>query len=163
MLGWGEQVSDKTRALRNNEAQINWNHHTQKCEACASIHCFSFAEKNDQISLFGSRAAFYFFTLSIFRTKCTRAACTVCDGSIFVFCFISSTGTGALTHTILVLVHTHSFHILRSDFRFYSVECKSKLKHKKQKKRKKKGKRSEERRVGKECWCPCRSRWSPYH
>ena len=23
--------------------------------------------------------------------------------------------------------------------------------------------RSEERRVGKECWCPCRSRWSPYH
>ena len=24
-------------------------------------------------------------------------------------------------------------------------------------------KRSEERRVGKECWCWCRSRWSPYH
>ena len=23
--------------------------------------------------------------------------------------------------------------------------------------------RSEERCVGKECWCPCRSRWSPYH
>ena len=25
------------------------------------------------------------------------------------------------------------------------------------------GKRSEERRVGKECYQPCRSRWSPYH
>src|SRR3546814_15320642 len=25
------------------------------------------------------------------------------------------------------------------------------------------GKRSEERRVGKECVSPCRSRWSPYH
>ena len=25
------------------------------------------------------------------------------------------------------------------------------------------GKRSEERRVGKECSIPCRSRWSPYH
>ena len=25
------------------------------------------------------------------------------------------------------------------------------------------GKRSEERRVGKECVCQCRSRWSPYH
>ena len=25
------------------------------------------------------------------------------------------------------------------------------------------GKRSEERRVGKECVCWCRSRWSPYH
>ena len=24
-------------------------------------------------------------------------------------------------------------------------------------------KRSEERRVGKECYSPCRSRWSPYH
>ena len=24
-------------------------------------------------------------------------------------------------------------------------------------------KRSEERRVGKECWITCRSRWSPYH
>jgi hypothetical protein len=24
-------------------------------------------------------------------------------------------------------------------------------------------KRSEERRVGKECTCQCRSRWSPYH
>ena len=24
-------------------------------------------------------------------------------------------------------------------------------------------KRSEERRVGKECYQPCRSRWSPYH
>src|SRR5881396_2083578 len=24
-------------------------------------------------------------------------------------------------------------------------------------------KRSEERRVGKECFVPCRSRWSPYH
>ena len=24
-------------------------------------------------------------------------------------------------------------------------------------------KRSEERRVGKECWHVCRSRWSPYH
>ena len=23
--------------------------------------------------------------------------------------------------------------------------------------------RSEERRVGKECWITCRSRWSPYH
>ena len=23
--------------------------------------------------------------------------------------------------------------------------------------------RSEERRVGKECWSMCRSRWSPYH
>ena len=23
--------------------------------------------------------------------------------------------------------------------------------------------RSEERRVGKECFVPCRSRWSPYH
>ena len=23
--------------------------------------------------------------------------------------------------------------------------------------------RSEERRVGKECYSPCRSRWSPYH
>ena len=23
--------------------------------------------------------------------------------------------------------------------------------------------RSEERRVGKECWLSCRSRWSPYH
>ncbi|CAI3465260.1 hypothetical protein CIRMBP1231_02218 [Enterococcus cecorum] len=23
--------------------------------------------------------------------------------------------------------------------------------------------RSEERRVGKECWPVCRSRWSPYH
>ena len=23
--------------------------------------------------------------------------------------------------------------------------------------------RSEERRVGKECWYRCRSRWSPYH
>ena len=23
--------------------------------------------------------------------------------------------------------------------------------------------RSEERRVGKECYQPCRSRWSPYH
>jgi hypothetical protein len=23
--------------------------------------------------------------------------------------------------------------------------------------------RSEERRVGKECWKQCRSRWSPYH
>ena len=23
--------------------------------------------------------------------------------------------------------------------------------------------RSEERRVGKECYCVCRSRWSPYH
>ena len=27
----------------------------------------------------------------------------------------------------------------------------------------KQGKRSEERRVGKECDIPCRSRWSPYH
>ena len=26
-----------------------------------------------------------------------------------------------------------------------------------------KSKRSEERRVGKECWITCRSRWSPYH
>ena len=25
------------------------------------------------------------------------------------------------------------------------------------------GGRSEERRVGKECFVPCRSRWSPYH
>src|SRR3546814_6841529 len=25
------------------------------------------------------------------------------------------------------------------------------------------GDRSEERRVGKECFCTCRSRWSPYH
>ena len=25
------------------------------------------------------------------------------------------------------------------------------------------GTRSEERRVGKECWITCRSRWSPYH
>ena len=25
------------------------------------------------------------------------------------------------------------------------------------------GSRSEERRVGKECWITCRSRWSPYH
>ena len=25
------------------------------------------------------------------------------------------------------------------------------------------GDRSEERRVGKECYSPCRSRWSPYH
>ena len=25
------------------------------------------------------------------------------------------------------------------------------------------GRRSEERRVGKECFVPCRSRWSPYH
>ena len=25
------------------------------------------------------------------------------------------------------------------------------------------GRRSEERRVGKECYQPCRSRWSPYH
>ena len=25
------------------------------------------------------------------------------------------------------------------------------------------GPRSEERRVGKECWPGCRSRWSPYH
>ena len=25
------------------------------------------------------------------------------------------------------------------------------------------GDRSEERRVGKECFVPCRSRWSPYH
>ena len=25
------------------------------------------------------------------------------------------------------------------------------------------GTRSEERRVGKECYSPCRSRWSPYH
>ena len=25
------------------------------------------------------------------------------------------------------------------------------------------GQRSEERRVGKECWITCRSRWSPYH
>ena len=25
------------------------------------------------------------------------------------------------------------------------------------------GARSEERRVGKECWITCRSRWSPYH
>ena len=25
------------------------------------------------------------------------------------------------------------------------------------------GERSEERRVGKECWITCRSRWSPYH
>ena len=25
------------------------------------------------------------------------------------------------------------------------------------------GERSEERRVGKECSLPCRSRWSPYH
>ena len=25
------------------------------------------------------------------------------------------------------------------------------------------GQRSEERRVGKECEVPCRSRWSPYH
>ena len=25
------------------------------------------------------------------------------------------------------------------------------------------GSRSEERRVGKECFVPCRSRWSPYH
>ena len=25
------------------------------------------------------------------------------------------------------------------------------------------GRRSEERRVGKECWITCRSRWSPYH
>ena len=25
------------------------------------------------------------------------------------------------------------------------------------------GMRSEERRVGKECWITCRSRWSPYH
>ena len=25
------------------------------------------------------------------------------------------------------------------------------------------GRRSEERRVGKECYSPCRSRWSPYH
>ena len=25
------------------------------------------------------------------------------------------------------------------------------------------GARSEERRVGKECYSPCRSRWSPYH
>ena len=25
------------------------------------------------------------------------------------------------------------------------------------------GERSEERRVGKECYSPCRSRWSPYH
>ena len=25
------------------------------------------------------------------------------------------------------------------------------------------GMRSEERRVGKECWHVCRSRWSPYH
>ena len=25
------------------------------------------------------------------------------------------------------------------------------------------GARSEERRVGKECFVPCRSRWSPYH
>ena len=25
------------------------------------------------------------------------------------------------------------------------------------------GTRSEERRVGKECWYRCRSRWSPYH
>jgi two-component system OmpR family response regulator len=25
------------------------------------------------------------------------------------------------------------------------------------------GFRSEERRVGKECWFECRSRWSPYH
>ena len=27
----------------------------------------------------------------------------------------------------------------------------------------KKASRSEERRVGKECRCTCRSRWSPYH
>ena len=26
-----------------------------------------------------------------------------------------------------------------------------------------KGERSEERRVGKECYALCRSRWSPYH
>ena len=25
------------------------------------------------------------------------------------------------------------------------------------------GVKSEERRVGKECWITCRSRWSPYH
>ena len=29
--------------------------------------------------------------------------------------------------------------------------------------RKPTGGRSEERRVGKECWITCRSRWSPYH
>ena len=34
---------------------------------------------------------------------------------------------------------------------------------KKQGKSKGKGKRSEERRVGKECASMCRSRWSPYH
>ena len=27
----------------------------------------------------------------------------------------------------------------------------------------KRERRSEERRVGKECWLSCRSRWSPYH
>src|SRR3546814_14123280 len=29
--------------------------------------------------------------------------------------------------------------------------------------RRRNGRRSEERRVGKECVSPCRSRWSPYH